>query len=504
MNLNEFLYKLHYETDRVKPGDWVVNWDDAPLPYKLYQGLPSVELPISPLFHFKERKTFVPSLEELGHFLKFTFGLTQISQTLPIDDQTGEWTTYRRFAPSGGALYPSELYLYLKMEGLPHGIYHYDAAHHRLVALREGNFDSYLQRALGSRCDVSSAFGTVFLSVFFWKNFFKYHNFSYRLQGLDTGFVIGQLLETGRRLGFQTSVYYQFLDHALNHLLGISEQEESVYAVLPLSVDPAVEWSREEKLEESVTAAFLSSGLPPLSHCHYVRSREIRAYPVILNMNEACLLDSLQFKKVKKEAKAKPPQTERLSYDFYSVCGKRHSPGLDFYQKPVSKSTLTALLNEAFSASLHQNDVVVLDVSLYCYTYNVAGLPNGFYSYNESSYDLTLIEEGDFRTELQDGLLADTVNLAQVPLHFVIAGARDHNQANYGYRGHRIQHMEAGILSQHLLLAASALDLSGHPLLGFDVNTYDDLFKLKETKKTSLLFLPVGSSRPLPRLQGRL
>lgn len=125
----------------------------------------------------------------------------------------------------------------------------------------------------------------------------------------------------------------------------------------------------------------------------------------------------------------------------------------------------------------------VLDVSLYCYTYNVAGLPNGFYSYNESSRDLTLIEEGDFRTELQDGLLADTVNLAQVPLHFVIAGARDHNQANYGYRGHRIQHMEAGILSQHLLLAASALDLSGHPLLGFDVNTYDDLFKLKETKK---------------------
>ncbi|MDN4525055.1 SagB family peptide dehydrogenase [Fictibacillus fluitans] len=504
MHLDEFVYKLHYETDKVKPGDWVVNWDDAPLPYKLYCGLPSVDLPVSPPFHFKEKKTSTPSLEDLGQFLKFTFGLTQLSQTLPADDPTGEYTTYRRFAPSGGALYPSELYLYLKMEDLPHGIYHYDAAHHRLVALREGNFDRYLQRALGSRCDVSSTFGMVFLSVFFWKNFFKYHNFSYRLQGLDTGFVIGQLLETGRRLEFKTSVYYQFLDRAMNHLLGISQQEESVYAVLPLSVDPAINWSRKDNVEDAITASSLSGELVPLSHSHFVRSKVIREYPVLLKMNEACMLDSLPLKKEKTEVSTQPSQAKRLSYDFYKVCEKRHSPGLDFYQKPVSKDTLMALLNETFSGTVHQTDVDVPCVSLYCYTYNVEGLPNGFYSYDDSKQDLTIIEEGDFRTELQDGLLADTVNLAQVPLHFVIAGSSDHYRADYGYRGHRIQHMEAGILSQQLLLAASALDLCGHPLLGFDVNTYDDLFQLKEEKKTSLLFLPVGSSHPLPRLQGRL
>ena len=126
--------------------------------------------------------------------------------------------SYRRFAPSGGALYPNELYVYLKIEDLPAGVYHYDVAHHRLVLLREGNFDSYIARALGNRCDISACFGTVFVSTMFWKNFFKYNNFSYRLQGLDAGVLIGQLLEVAKRFGFASGVYFQFLDRAINHL----------------------------------------------------------------------------------------------------------------------------------------------------------------------------------------------------------------------------------------------------------------------------------------------
>ena len=151
----------------------------------------------------------------------------------------------RRFVPSGGALYPNELYVYLKIENLPAGVYHYDVAHHRLVLLREGNFDSYISRALGNRCDISACFGTVFVSTMFWKNFFKYNNFAYRLQGLDAGVLIGQLLEVAKCFGFASGVYFQFLDRAINHLLGLSEQEESVYAVIPLSAE-STSWSSTE------------------------------------------------------------------------------------------------------------------------------------------------------------------------------------------------------------------------------------------------------------------
>src|SRR5690348_8854231 len=118
--------------------------------------------------------------------------------------------SYRRFVPSGGALYPNELYVYLKLQDLPAGVYHYDVAHHRLVLLRGGGFDSYLARALGNRCDLPACFGAVIISTMFWKNFYKYNNFAYRLQGLDAGVLIGQLLEAAKRFGFTSGVYFQF------------------------------------------------------------------------------------------------------------------------------------------------------------------------------------------------------------------------------------------------------------------------------------------------------
>ena len=94
----------------------------------------------------------------------------------------------------------------------------------------------------------------------FWKNFFKYNNFSYRLQGLDAGVLIGQLLEVAKRFGFETGVYFQFLDRAVNHFLGLSEKEESVYAVIPLSVEPTI-WSanRNEKEEWSLQPNYAES-----------------------------------------------------------------------------------------------------------------------------------------------------------------------------------------------------------------------------------------------------
>ncbi|OOE12546.1 SagB family peptide dehydrogenase [Fictibacillus arsenicus] len=515
MNLDEFLYKLHYETDKITPPSWEVNWDDAPLPYKLYRGLPAVKMTLEIPDTLEE--TSKPTLKEISHFLWYSFGLTQMSESFPFPGDTNSWTTCRRFVPSGGGLYPNELYLYLKIEDLAAGIYHYDVAHHRLVCLREGNFDDYLDQALGSRCDISSSFGAVFISTFFWKNFFKYHNFSYRLQGLDAGFVIGQLLEVGRRLGFETGVYYHFLDRAVNHLIGINENEESVYAVIPLSVDKKMTWFRDEA-SDLVSAENLCAELKPLHHQHYVRSKEIIEYPMLLKLNEACMIDPFttasESKTARKEMWNKPAvpltKVDRLSYDFFSACRKRYSPGLDFVLKPINEHTLSSLLTETHAVNPYRNDLDTGDphlpsrISMYVTTYQIDGLRNGMYVYNNSKHGLISLAEGDYRTALQDGLLSDFVNTAQIPLSLTIAGDRDHYKHAYGYRGHRIQHMEAGLLSHSLTLAASSLNLGAHPILGFHVPWYDELFQLKKRKKTSLLHIPIGHYQPNARLQGSL
>jgi Nitroreductase family len=98
----------------------------------------------------------------------------------------------------------------------------------------------------------------------------------------------------------------------------------------------------------------------------------------------------------------------------------------------------------------------------------------------------------------------DNVNLFQVPLCLHVVGDKDHLKMELGYRGYRIQQMEAGMLVQRLLLVASALGMGGHPLLGFDVNLCDKLYKIDSQGKTSLIQVPVGPYRPRAWLKGSL
>lgn len=526
MSLKAFLHNLHYDIDKTKPADLKVDWEDGPLAYKLYRGLPVISLcPEVPLTLHGGELPQKPDLRRMGHFLWYVFGLSQLSQSILAPNSMvrteGLLQLYRRFAPSGGALYPNELYVYLKIEDLPRGVYHYDVAHHRLVLLREGDFDSYLTRALGNRCDMPACFGAAFVSSMFWKNFFKYNNFSYRLQGLDAGALIGQLLEVAKRFGFASGVYFQFLDRAVNHLLGISEREESVYAVIPLSVEPAVSWfANGNKAKEAITAAELSRELPKVWHEHYVRSRRIKEYPQLIQMNEASLYESFQSMEPIGEEKIAPgkepvvalPRVKRLMYDLASVSRKRYSPDSDFRMGKISQEQLALLLHEATVSFRYWNDLdsdgpdgnPVPRVSLYVCLYNVEGIPEGAYHYDDAAHALRLLCRGDHRLQLQQGMPSDNVNLFQVPLCFHIAGNQDHLTTTMGYRGYRIQQMEAGMLVQRLLLTASAVGLGGHPLLGFDARLCDELYKMPSQGLTSLIQIPVGPYRHSPRLTGGL
>ncbi|WP_216831345.1 SagB family peptide dehydrogenase [Alkalihalobacterium elongatum] len=525
MELETFLYQLHFETDKIFPPNWEVDWGDAPLPYKLYKGLPTTPLSAEVPLTLKQKEDGQnPSLKELGHFLWYVYGITQYSQSTVMDgtkEGNARFTqSLRRFVPSGGALYPNEIYVYIKLDNVPEGIYHYDAAHHRLVLLREGNYDTYLSRSLENGLPTSDCFCIAFVSTVFWKNFYKYNNFSYRLQGLDAGVVIGQSLEVAHRMGFSTRVCYQFLDRSINHLLGLSEQEESVYAVIPLSMKPSITCiDNVQKSGEMVVASELCKEIPVLHHVSYNRSKNVIDYPVLRKLNEVSMFETTKsFVKIKKNNCEKLtldremvflPVTKSLSYDLADVCRDRYSPDIDFKLGEVSQTQLATLLKETFSFSYY-NDLddtqgqVKTRVSLYGSFYNVEGIPNGAYSYDSGTHALRRITNGDYREFLQSGLTLPNVNLYQVPLCLHLVGEKDHLKETLGYRGYRIQQMEAGILVQRLLLVSCALGMGGHPLLGFDANQCDELYRIDSKGKTSLIQIPVGPYRSRDWLRGRL
>ncbi|QDS34291.1 SagB family peptide dehydrogenase [Brevibacillus brevis] len=533
MSLENFLYRLHFDTENSRPSDLEVDWGDAPLTYKLYRGLSVIPLPEDmPLSLVDQTVSQEMSLPQLGAWLWYSYGLIQISQSLLTTTSADAGSesflplvTNRRAVPSGGGLYPSELYVYLKLSSIPSGLYHYDVAHHRLVQLREGNFDHVLSRALGGSCPVHACFGVAFVSIYFWKNFFKYDEFSYRLQGLDAGVLLGQLQEMANQLGVTTAVHYQFLDRAMNALLGLSADQESVYAVVPLSLQiegerhshSVAQWTeRGEK-----TASELIRELPEQQHVQVMRSKRMRQYPALLQMNEAAMQESTHsFTRYSDQLESKwprrsderilLPRMQKPSYDLAQYCRERFSPEVDFIRRKTDQNQVARIMEMTMNALSYGNDlgknqeVAWRRLSLFVSIHQVEGIQDGAYAYEPLEHALYPIVYGDFRARLQDGMTLDNVNLYQVPLCFHVVGTRDHLINQLGYRGYRIQQMEAGIVVHQLLLAAFTCGMGGHPLLGFDVENCDDLYNLETEEKTCLIQIPVGYYRPRARLQGGL
>jgi hypothetical protein len=339
---------------------------------------------------------------------------------------------------------------------------------------------------------------------------------------LDAGALLGQMLETAKRFGFETGVMYRFLDRSVNHLIGLSEREECVYAVVPLSTKPWADLINDDGSNvEPARVSELCSELPALYRRQYVRSVKVGVSPLLTRMNEAAILDSMgtppasidgQTRFIRQYGETPLPSAERLHVDLASVSRRRYSPNGDFVLSKVSQEQLALLLRETITSYSYANDLDKRErehphlnrVSLFCCTHNVDGLPDGAYGYDGVAHSLLLMRQGDHRLKLQLGMTADNVNLLQVPLCFHVAGDRGHLRRSLGFRGYRIQQMEAGMLLQRLLLTASAIGMAGHPLLGYDAMLSDEIYRMPTQGITGLIQVPVGAYRQGPRLTGGL
>jgi SagB-type dehydrogenase family enzyme len=94
-------------------------------------------------------------------------------------------------SPSAGALHPLEAYLCVRnVMNIKAGIYHYDAANHRLELLRRGLRKSEIARFLGGQTYFSGAAFVVFLTAVFARTQWKYeHPRAYRLILAEAGHV---------------------------------------------------------------------------------------------------------------------------------------------------------------------------------------------------------------------------------------------------------------------------------------------------------------------------
>jgi len=134
-----------------------------------------------------------------------------------------------RTAPSAGALYPVETYVFVhRVSGLEQGIYHYAVKKHELDLLREGDFRSQVAAAaLGQKMAADAAVTFAWTSVVA-RCRGKYKQRAFRYMYLDAGHVGQNLSLAAEALDLGCCMIAALFDGEVNSLLGVDGEGETV------------------------------------------------------------------------------------------------------------------------------------------------------------------------------------------------------------------------------------------------------------------------------------
>ncbi|HET8894208.1 MAG TPA: SagB/ThcOx family dehydrogenase [Gaiellaceae bacterium] len=134
-----------------------------------------------------------------------------------------------RAVPSGGALYPLEVYVAARrVTGLPRGILHLDPERRVLEILVEGDLADELDAAMPAPEVLADASAVIFVTAVFWRTRFKYGLRGYRFALLEAGHVMQNVLLAATALGVTAFPLGGFYDAAVEELLGVDGIDESV------------------------------------------------------------------------------------------------------------------------------------------------------------------------------------------------------------------------------------------------------------------------------------
>jgi SagB-type dehydrogenase family enzyme len=138
-----------------------------------------------------------------------------------------------RCAPSGGALYPVDIYCVInRVVSLDAGLYFYDPSSHALQLLKKQGVAQALAKATYSTGSTSASF-CVLLVGNFGRSKFKYGERAYRFVLLEAGHICQNMLLMINILRHSAFPLGGFLDDVLNDLIGIDGRDEAVvYGVM--------------------------------------------------------------------------------------------------------------------------------------------------------------------------------------------------------------------------------------------------------------------------------
>jgi SagB-type dehydrogenase family enzyme len=492
MNLREYHDRTKHSLASVRTGQQTLDWDNQPVPFKIYPALDPIELPtdlpgsrrlaLDAIGGATSEPPHAVDTATLAHLLYFSAGVLR-KRTYP----GGE--ILFRAAACTGALYHVDAYVVCDdLDGIAAGVYHFGPHDFALRRLRAGNHRAHLVAASGGAPHVAAAPALLVLTSTFWRNAWKYRTRTYRHCWWDAGTLLANLLGAAAALALPAHVDLGFVDEAVTQLLDLDPAHEVPLAVIALGTNAPV---------PSPAPALTPLGLEtlPLSR-HEIDFPILREAHVASSFASADAVRAWRGRTVAVTPDADVPAialapvaASAVPEPIEAVILRRGS-ARRFPHTPIELSALATILH---AASAPQPLDTHAPSTCYLIANAVDGLAPGAYVVGPHGGGLDVLRLGDFRREagflgLGQALPAD----AAVALYWLVD--LEAVFAALGDRGYRTAELEAAIAGGRTYLAAYALGLGATGLTFFDddVTTF---FSPHAAGKSVMFHVAVGARR---------
>ena len=529
-----------------------LDFDNKPIPFKIYLELPSISLPINfptPQVNalscisgmisqrssedMKRLTTTTTSIdtsntittsstpnfniENLAEILFFSAGITR-----ELKYPYGKY--YMRAASATGALYPIELYVICDdiLPDLVAGVYYFSPPDFSLTQIRKGRFKRYLAAATVNNQDITNSAITIIFTSFAWRNAWKYQARSYRHWFWDSGVIAANLLATTYAMGLPTRIIMGFLDDNVSELLCLEDQREAAIAMAAIG---------RGRSKDIITPSRQQSEVGKISHVPIPKIRALSKrgeinYPEIWELNRASKLTSKQEIEEWINNAHRHHQLLSTTSHHSQEKGANSDDNVIVIPKELeediqsSRSLKETILWRGSSRRFARTDIpfsalktmlysstrgVPIDISregnslidIYFIANGVDGLTPGGYFYNRNasannpSTSIEKIREIASSRNISGYLCLGQSLFSDASVVFFLMTDLQSVLRSLGNRGYRASQFEAGIIAGKIYLAAYALGIGASGSTFFD-DAVTEVFFPHASNKSTMIAVGVG------------
>ncbi|MGH7847623.1 MAG: SagB/ThcOx family dehydrogenase [Candidatus Binatia bacterium] len=494
--------KHSYES--IRQNRHFLDWDNQPLPFKIYSGLEPIALPRK--LSSSGRKALetiaapaagatpeLPDLQRLAELLYLSAGITK-RRPYP----GGEMLF--RAAACTGALYHIDLYLACgDLPDLAAGVYHFGPHDFSLRKLRAGDYRAVLIEATGGEPAVRHAPATLLCVSTFWRNAWKYQSRTYRHCFWDNGTLLANLLAAAVSREVPARVVVGFVDSVVSQLLGLDTTREAALTLIPLGHTPAAAPTPAPEMSslelETTPLSRTEVDYPAIRAMHRASSLESPDEVIAWRADGASVGHSTPSTRPSGRVFPLQPVADdsTAASSLEEVISRRGSTRR-FARVPITFVELSTLLERAtrgVPADFANATGEVLN-DLYLIVNAVDGLPSGAYFFDRERSAVELLKEGDFRQDAGHlGLGQEIPADASVDVFFLTDLKPVLEQ--FGNRGYRAAQLDAAIMGGKLYLGAYAQGLGASGLTFFD-DDVTSFFSPHAVGKSVMFLVALGKS----------